>query len=125
MTLQNLNGKVEIQGRLAQAFGTQRRLRQCDALSTALFSVVLQKVIRNIETNPTGTIFNSTKQYIAYAVDVLIFGRWVRATDEAVTHIKEAAVITGLVINDTKQVHENKQKYNKFSARFDKGRTSI
>jgi hypothetical protein len=69
-----------------------------------------------MERNPTGTIFNRTKQYIPYAVDVLISGRWVRTIDEAVTQIKEAAVCTGLVINDTKQVHENKQKYNKFRA---------
>jgi len=96
-------------------------------LSTALFSVVLEKVIRNMKRNPTGTIFNRTKQYILvpYAVDVLISGRWVRAIDEAVTQIKEAAVSTGLVINDTKQVHKNKQKYNKFRARSDNGRTCI
>jgi hypothetical protein len=72
MTLQNLNGKLKIQGQLAEVFGTERRLTQGNALSTALFSVVLEKVIRNMETNPTETIFNRMKQYIAYAVDVLI-----------------------------------------------------
>jgi hypothetical protein len=125
MALQDLNGKVKIHGQLAEAFGTERRLTQGNSLSTALFSVVLEKVIKNIETNPTGTIFNRTKQYIAYAVDVLMLGRWVRTTDETVTQTKEAAVSNGLVINDTKQVHENKQKYNKFRARSDKGRTDM
>jgi hypothetical protein len=62
MTLQDLKGKVKIQGQLAEAFGTVRRLTESNALSTALFGVVLEKVIRNIETNPTGTIFNRTKQ---------------------------------------------------------------
>jgi hypothetical protein len=60
MKLQDFNGKVKIQGQLAEAFGTVRRLTQGNALSIALFSVVLEKVIRNTETNPTGTIFYRT-----------------------------------------------------------------
>jgi hypothetical protein len=40
------------------------------------------------------------REYVAYAVDVLILGRWVGAIDEAVTQIKEAAVSTRLVINE-------------------------
>jgi hypothetical protein len=49
----------------------------------------------------------------------------VRAIKDVVTQIKEAAVSTGLVINENKKKHENKQKYNKFRARSDNGRTSI
>jgi len=56
---------VKIQGQLTKVFGTERGLRQGDALSTTLFNIVLKKVIRNIETNPNGTIFNRTQQYIA------------------------------------------------------------
>ena len=116
MTLQNLKGKVKIQGQLAEVFVAERRLRQGNALSAPLFSVVMEKVTRNIQTNPTGKIFNSTKQYTVYPFDMLKLGRWVRATDEAVTQIEEAAVSAGLVINDTKQVHKNKQKYNNLHA---------
>jgi Flp pilus assembly CpaE family ATPase len=54
ITLQDSNGKMEIQVQLAEALGIERRLRQ--GLSTALFIVALEKVIRNIETNPTGII---------------------------------------------------------------------
>ena len=50
--LQDSNGKMKIRGQLTEAFGTEISLRQGDALSTTLFSVVLEKVIRNIETNP-------------------------------------------------------------------------
>jgi hypothetical protein len=42
------------------------------------------KMIRNIETNPIGTIFNRTRQYIAYSDDVLILGCSVSETEEVV-----------------------------------------
>jgi len=50
---------VKIQGQLTEVFGIQRGLTQGDALSTTLFNIVME-VIRNIETNPNGTIFNRT-----------------------------------------------------------------
>jgi len=63
MTLQGSNGKVQIQGQLTVAFGIERGLWQSDELSTTLFDTVLDKV--NTDTNPNGTIFNRTRQYIA------------------------------------------------------------
>jgi hypothetical protein len=47
---------MKIQVQLAETLGIERRLRKGDAQSTALFSFVLEKVIRNVETNPTGII---------------------------------------------------------------------
>jgi len=49
-------------------------LRQGDALSTTLFNMVLEKGTENTETNPHGTIFNRTRQYIAYLDHVLTLG---------------------------------------------------
>lgn len=72
MTLQNPNGKLKIQGQLTEAFGIEIELRQGDALSTTLFNIVLDKVIRNIETSSNGTIFNRSRQYVACTDDVLI-----------------------------------------------------
>jgi hypothetical protein len=63
----------------------KRNLRQGDALSTILFNTVLEKVTWNIETNPIGTIFNRTRQYIARAEDVLILASSVTANYEVVT----------------------------------------
>jgi hypothetical protein len=62
------------------------------------FSIVLEKLIGNTDTNPHETIFNRTRQYIAYANDVLIL--WVCL--EVLTQIKEGAVSTWLVINKSK-----------------------
>jgi hypothetical protein len=67
MKLLDSNQKVETQGKLTEEFGIKRGLRQGDALSTTLFNTLLEKVIRNIETNLNGKIFNSTRQYVAYA----------------------------------------------------------
>jgi hypothetical protein len=72
MTFKDSNGKVKIQGQPIEAFGTEIGLRQGDALSTTLFNIVLEKVIRNIETSSNRTIFNRTRQYIACTDDVFI-----------------------------------------------------
>jgi Reverse transcriptase (RNA-dependent DNA polymerase). len=98
MALHDSNGKMKMQGQLTEAFGIERGCRQGDALSTTMFNCALEEVIRNIKTNLNGTIFNRTRQHVAYTDDVLINGRSLRATEELVTHIKEAAVSTGLVI---------------------------
>jgi hypothetical protein len=66
-------------------------------------------MIRNTETSPNRTIFNRKRQYVAYADEVFMLGRSVRTTEEEVTKIKEAAVSTGLTID------ESKTKYMKIS----------
>jgi hypothetical protein len=45
------------------------------------------------------------RQYIACADDMLVLGRTVTATEEAVRQVREAAVSTGLVINESKTKH--------------------
>ena len=59
--------------------------------------------------NPNGTIFNRTRQYLAYVDDVVILGRSVRAIEEVLTQLKDGAQETGLIIN------ENKTKYMKIT----------
>jgi hypothetical protein len=103
MTLYDSNRTLKIQGQLTEAFEIDIGWRQSDTLCIILFNIVLEKVIRNIETNPNGTIFNRTRQYIAFADDVLILGRSVTVIELVVTKLKEAALSTGLVINKTKQ----------------------
>jgi hypothetical protein len=68
----------------------------------------LQKIIKNILSNPNGTIFNR-RQYIAYAGNVLILGRSVRATEEVVPKLTKAT------LSKTKYVKI--KTYNKFRAR--------
>ena len=54
--MQDSKTKVKIQGQLTKATGMERGFRQGAALYTALISTVLEKVIRNKQTNPNGTI---------------------------------------------------------------------
>jgi hypothetical protein len=75
--------------------------------------IVLEKIIKNTETNPNGIIFNR-RQYRAYAGNVLILERSVQATDEVVTKLTEAALSTGLETNKnkTKNVKINRHVTN-------------
>jgi hypothetical protein len=56
-------------------FETQQALRQGAVLSTLLFNVVLEAIVRRAKLQTTGTIFNKQTQLIAYAYDIDIVGR--------------------------------------------------
>jgi hypothetical protein len=58
--------------------------------------------MRNVEINPGGTIFNRTRQFMAYADDVAVIGRSVGVLNEVLMQLQTAAASTGLVINTTK-----------------------
>jgi hypothetical protein len=74
MTLRRTLNKVQISGKLSDSFETTRSLRQGDTLSIFLFSIMLEKVIRNTELSPGGSIFTRTRQYMAYADDMAVIG---------------------------------------------------
>jgi hypothetical protein len=57
MTLSRTYNKVRVQNKLSGNFRTECGIRQGDSLSTLLFNIGLEKVMRNIEINPRGTIF--------------------------------------------------------------------
>ena len=74
MTLQDSNGEVKIQGQQTEAWTYRNRPETSDAMSTALLNIVLEKVIRNTDSNPNRTISNRTRQHTAYADDVSVLG---------------------------------------------------
>lgn len=55
------------------------------------FNIGLEKVMRNIEINPLGTIFNRTWQFVSYAYDVAIISRREGALNEVLTQLHTAA----------------------------------
>jgi hypothetical protein len=86
MTLQDSNGKLKIQSQMTEAYGVGRGLRKVDAQSATLFNISIEQLIRNIKTNHNGKFFlNRMRQYVTYAVGVLIFGRSLRANEEVIT----------------------------------------
>jgi len=52
MTLANTNSKVKIQGKVLPSFETVIGLRQGDSLSTLLFNLRMEKIIRHVRINP-------------------------------------------------------------------------
>jgi hypothetical protein len=54
MTLSRTYNRVNIQKKLSRRFSTECGVRQGDSLSTLLFNIGFEKVIRNIEINPGG-----------------------------------------------------------------------
>ena len=72
MTLQHLVCRVKIQIQLTEAFDVEKGFVQGDALSATLFHTALEKVIRNIETNPSGTNFTRTIHCMVNADNVFI-----------------------------------------------------
>jgi hypothetical protein len=76
-------------------------LKQREALPKALFNIVMEKVKRDIETNPNGIMLNRTTVY-SICRGCVDTGRWVTASEEVETQIKGAAVSRGLGINERK-----------------------
>jgi hypothetical protein len=99
ITLSRTYNKVKIQNKLSGSFRTECGLRQSDSISTLLFNIGLEKVIRNIEINSGGTVFNRSRKFMAYADDVAVIGRSVGVLNEVLTQLQRAAVSTGMVIN--------------------------
>jgi hypothetical protein len=58
--------------------------------------------VRNIEINTHGTIFNRTRQFIAYADDVAVNGRTMVVLNEVLLHLQTVTVFIWLVINTEK-----------------------
>jgi hypothetical protein len=83
MTLENTHNKVKIQRKLLPNFETVVGLRQGDSLSTLPFYLCMEKIIRKVNSKPGGTIFNRTRQCLAYAEDVVNLGLSVRYISES------------------------------------------
>lgn len=115
MTLKNTKCKVVIQGELTREFNVTKGLRQGDSLSTTLFNLCLEKVIRSIHIHQGGTIFNRSAQNLAFADDVDLIARNMKTLSESYKNVKDTAKQLGLVINQdkTKYLTNDKKKSRK------------
>ena len=114
MTLTNINSKVKIQGKPSPSFETTIGLRQGHSLSTLLFNLCMEKIIRNVRIGPDGTIFNRTKQCLAYEDDVVILRRTEGYIKRTLEEMAAIAQQRGLQMNDTKTKYMiNRQDGNK------------
>jgi hypothetical protein len=68
----NALSKVKIENKPYDKFITFSGIRYGDSLSVLLFNFGQKKIVREIILNPGGSIFNRTRQYLAYADDTVI-----------------------------------------------------
>jgi hypothetical protein len=86
---------VKIQNDCFEFFET----RQGDILSTLLFNVVLEVIVRRAILQTTGTIYNKKTQLFAYADDIDIVDRSQSAVRDAYFALEIEAAKVGLKIN--------------------------
>jgi hypothetical protein len=93
---------VKIQKDCSESFEIRQGLRQGDVLSTLLFNVVLEVIVRRANLQTTGTIFNKETQLLAYADDIVTVGKSQSAVPDAYLALEREAVKVGLKINEQK-----------------------
>jgi hypothetical protein len=81
-------------------FETRQGLRQGDVLSTLLFNVVLEVIVRRANLQTTVTIYNKETQLLAYADDIDIVSRSQSAVRDAYLALEIEAAKVGLKINE-------------------------
>jgi hypothetical protein len=91
---------VKIQNDFSEFFETRQGLRQGDVLSTLLFIVVLEVIIRRANLKTTGTIYNKETQLLAYDIDIVDKSQ--SAVWDAYLVLEIKAAKEGLKINEQK-----------------------
>jgi hypothetical protein len=91
-----------VQNELSERFNINSDLQQGDIISSQLFNLCLEKVIRNIDINPGGTIYNRMLQLLAYAEDVDLMARNTARLAKGFVELEVAACRAGLIVNEKK-----------------------
>lgn len=103
MTLKDTKCMVKIEGALTGDFVVNQGLRQGDILSTILFNIALEKVMRRVDvSNPGGTLLNRLSQNLAYADDIDMMTRRLQDLEAGLARLEEAAGEMGLQVNQAK-----------------------
>jgi hypothetical protein len=98
---------VKIQNDCSESFKTRQGLRQGNVLSTLLFNVMLEVIVRRATLQTTGTIYSKETQLLAYADDIDIVGRSQSAIRDAYLALEEEAAKVRLKINEQKTKYMN------------------
>uniref|UniRef100_V5GV43 Retrovirus-related Pol polyprotein n=1 Tax=Anoplophora glabripennis TaxID=217634 RepID=V5GV43_ANOGL len=102
LTLKKTENKVKVNNRCTEEFEVKNGVRQGDPLSAVLFSLVLEKVIRDAGINRSGLIYYKRHQCLAFADDLVVLARNKAELKEVIRRIDEQSIKRGLYINETK-----------------------
>jgi hypothetical protein len=97
-----VKAQVRIRNNLSEFFETLDGFRQGDPLSTLLFNVVLEKVVRDSNVETSGTIYRKASQLLGYADDLDLVGRNVDIVKENYGNLESRASVYGLEVNEDK-----------------------
>ncbi|CAH0560543.1 unnamed protein product [Brassicogethes aeneus] len=107
MTLSKTSGLVKINGKTSKEFQIKSVLRQGDPLSTVLFNLVLEKIIRDSRINRNGSLFSRNHQCLAYADDVVLMARTKGELQRIAANLINMAEKMGLRVNYEKSKYMN------------------
>jgi hypothetical protein len=98
-TLTGVRSCVKIEGRLSGYFESEVGLRQGDGLSTMLFNIALEGIVRRSKVEVSGSIFTKSVQILGFADDLDIVGSNLRAVQDAYSKLEKEANRIGLFVN--------------------------
>lgn len=102
MTLHNTSNRILVEGSFSNQFIVKKGLRQGDPLSTDLFNLVLEAIMRGSGLQTAAVLFHSKHQLIAYADDVAILTRSRQELEKTFRKFEEEARKYGLQVNEEK-----------------------
>jgi hypothetical protein len=99
-TLKNREDRVKINQTYTEKFEISTGIKQGDPLSAALFSMVIDDIIKHLELR--GNISTRLKQCLAYADDILFIARTQQTLTDTFGKLKGISSQYGLIVNQSK-----------------------
>jgi mannose/fructose/N-acetylgalactosamine-specific phosphotransferase system component IIB len=106
-TLQDTTARVKVNQSYTEYFEVTTGVKQGDPLSTTLFSIVIDDIIKQLELK--GNISMHLKQCSAYVDNILITARTKQTLMDTFEKLKNISSKFGLIVN------ENETKYMKYT----------
>jgi len=100
MTIQNTEASVKIENLTSNPFSISSVLCQGDPLSATIFNLILNSLIKKL--NLRQDVSLKLKQIVAYADDVALLARSLKALKEIFHELQNEATLVGLSINEGK-----------------------